>query len=100
MSNDPTKNTDIVFITRDDMLIDSIISYLNSKQKSLKTEKYNSPLKFLSDQKYPKDAKVCICHRDFDGVKMYGIELAKSLHEDGYKKLYLRKCTKLSDSDT
>ena len=84
------KKTDIIFISHDDMLIDNIISYLTFRKKSLKAEKYNHPAGFLDNrQKYQKDTKICICHRDFDGVKNYGVELVKSLYEDGYKKLYL-----------
>ena len=89
-TNANDKKADIVFIARDDIFIDCLVSYLSFKKRSLKADKCNSPSKFLANlQKYTKDTKICICHRDFNGIKMYGIELAKILHKDGYKKLYL-----------
>ena len=71
-TNANNKKADIVFIARDDIFIDCLISYLSFKKRSLKADKSNSPSKFLANlQKYTKDTKICICHRDFNGIERW-----------------------------
>ena len=91
-----TKNTDFVVIDNDKICADSLADFFRSK--SFTVDVYYNPSKFLRKaSKYRKNTKIFIDNNlCFD---MTGIELAKTLHKDGYDKLYIFSGTEFKKNE-
>lgn len=80
------KSVDVILVDDDAAFIETLANFIFS---DFKVEKYHNPVHFLEQvDLYPKDIKIYVdCN--FDTTTMSGIEVAKSLHEKGFKRLYL-----------
>ena len=93
------KQTQVVFIDDNKMLIAAMISFaFSDKQVAV----YHNPSDFLNDiltyEKNAEEVLFCI-DQHFKNSPIKGIDIAKKLHEMGLKKLYLISGEELDDED-
>lgn len=86
------KKAEVVIVDDDKLFLDTL-KYVITNQHSKIVDTYNHPQAFLDNLRcYPKDTKICLDNNL--SCSIGGIELAKQLHKEGYRHLYL-----LSGSD-
>lgn len=87
ITKDKTQNSvDVVLVEDDEHLSDNMVNYVFSDKV---VDQYRNPEDLLENlHRYSKDTKIYL-DQNYDNSWLKGMDLAKELHEKGYKRLYV-----------